>query len=64
MMCRYNIARQNLIVDRIVEAIKLNCNIVGEVYEDKQVKISTADGKMVNLFIHHLDQIFGTGQNK
>jgi hypothetical protein len=35
-MCRDYIARHNLIVDSLVEAIKLNRNLKSEVYENKQ----------------------------
>jgi hypothetical protein len=44
-MCGDYIARDNLIVDRLSEAIKLNCNLAREIFENTQVKISPKDGK-------------------
>jgi hypothetical protein len=37
--------RHNLIVNRLVEAIKLNCRILGEVNENTTVKIASTEGK-------------------
>jgi hypothetical protein len=37
--------RHNLIVNRLVEAIKLNCRILGEVNENTTVKITATEGK-------------------
>jgi hypothetical protein len=37
--------RHNLIVNRLSEAIKLNCGIIGEVNDDTIVKIIAAEGK-------------------
>jgi hypothetical protein len=38
-ICPEYIVRRNLIVNRLVESINLNCRIIGEVQEDKQIKI-------------------------
>jgi hypothetical protein len=56
--------RHNLIVNRLVEAIKLNCRIIGEGNENITVKITPTEGKMTNLFTLKLDQIFGIEQMK
>jgi hypothetical protein len=37
--------RHNLIVNRLVEAIKLNCRIIGEVNENTTIKITPTEGK-------------------
>jgi hypothetical protein len=37
--------RHNLIVNRLVEAIKLNCNIIGKVNENTTVKIRATEGR-------------------
>jgi hypothetical protein len=37
--------RHNLRVNRLVEAIKLNCRIIGEVNENRTVKITPTEGK-------------------
>jgi hypothetical protein len=42
--------RHNLIVNRLSEAIKLNCRIIGEVQENKQVRITATEGKNDKLF--------------
>jgi hypothetical protein len=49
-MCGDYIARHNLIADRLVEAINLNCHYEGEIYENRQVKLSRTKRKMESLF--------------
>jgi hypothetical protein len=44
-MCTDYISRHKLIFDRLSEAIKLNCNLASEVFENTQVKISPKEGK-------------------
>jgi hypothetical protein len=56
--------RHNLIVNRLVEAIKFNLRIIGEVNENTQVKITAQKAEMTNLFTLRLDQIFCIGQMK
>jgi hypothetical protein len=63
-MAREYTVRHNLIVNRLSEAIKLNCRIIGEVHENTQVKITAAEGKDDNHFHSQSDQIFGIGQMK
>jgi hypothetical protein len=44
-MYRDYIARHNLIIDRLSEAIKLTCNLASEEFQDTQVKISPKESK-------------------
>jgi hypothetical protein len=44
------IERNNLITDRLIEAIKLNCHIIGNALENMQVKISITEGKNTKPF--------------
>jgi hypothetical protein len=44
-MCLDYIARHNLIVNRLVKAIKLNWNLKSQVHEDKHVRISQEESK-------------------
>jgi hypothetical protein len=39
------ITRHNLTVDRLSEAIKLNCNVIGSVHENKTVLITRREDK-------------------
>jgi hypothetical protein len=59
--CGDYIARHNLIVNRLSQAIKLNCNLASEVHENTQVKISPKESKNNKPYHTLVRSHFGTG---
>jgi hypothetical protein len=63
-MCYNYKSGHNLNVNRLFEAIKLDCRIAGDEHENTQINIRGAGGKMENHSIQVLGQKFGIGQTQ
>jgi hypothetical protein len=57
-------SRHNLIIDRLAEAIKANCHIIGDIHQIHRPKSQKPKERMTNHFTQVLDQTFSIGRTK